>query len=36
MSSVFSALDIACSTARGLAVAAGLTPVDYLQTFPNP
>jgi hypothetical protein len=31
-----SALDIVCSTSRGLAEAAGLTPVDYLQTFPNP
>jgi hypothetical protein len=36
MSSVSLALDIVCSTSRGLAAAAGLTPADYLQTFPNP
>lgn len=29
-------LQILCSTAQGEAAAEGLTPVEYLQTFPNP
>lgn len=31
-----SGLNILCSTAQGIAASEGLTPAQYLQTFPNP